>query len=235
LSVNLRKSHLEFRKNIMLKTLTAVIITIISFSIFISCGSDSKIKKEGSKKLDTHHSPNTSKQSNPPPTPKVKLKVSDALVRENKVARAFQADLERFILAVCVPSEKLYLEELTSSLLKNHPRSYAKTNKEDGKSFCIHEIYYNKNAISRIFYTRTEGGHYSDQISLWSLNKKTNDLKELILFSEIKKEGFHQEIKTSIATPYIFTVTQTDDPDSKKPIKTVKKYKLLDNGDIVSM
>ena len=218
-----------------MKTISRAILTIISLSILISCGADGTIKKDRSKKPDDTNKTRNSQESNTPPVPQVKLKVSDALVRETKAARNYQADLEKFLLAKCVSEEKLYLEELSPSLLKNYPRSYEKTKKEDGKSFCINEIYNSTHAISRIFYTRTEGGHYGDQISLWSLNKKTNNLKQLILFSEFGKEGFHQSIQSTIESPYIFTVIQTENSTAHKNLKTVKKYKLLDNGEIVSI
>jgi len=133
-----------------------------------------------------------SKTSSKPQIQKTK-KLTDAEKRLKELEIKNHADLDKYINQECDESTTINLSDLDFSLLKDYLYSSKRTNKKDSKSFCLHEIYNNAKAVTRLVYERTDGGPYGDIISIWSLNKTTNQLWQYHLFSEFEKGGYHQK------------------------------------------
>lgn len=211
-----------------IKRLSKLSFFLLVFILW-SCNNSTKDNSAEKKAMSQKQSSRKEKAS----PPEKKSSLSKEQQREVSAQQAFQADLEKFILSPCQESESVPLDKIDVHLLTHYKQSYELTKLEDGKSFCIHEIYNNSKAVSRIVYTRNEGGHYSDIISLWSLNKKTNGLKQLHLFSEFGKDGFSQKITADIINN-TFITTEIEDSRTKKNKITIKKWELLENGDITT-
>lgn len=207
--------------------LLALMALVISF---VQCDQQSQNKRDRNKDALKESEEALKKEKIRAPKDIV-VTVSDEMQRKVEAKRAFQKDLETFILSSCTESNKVPIDNITLSLLSDYKHSYENTQKEDGKSICIHELYNDDKRISRIFYTRTEGGHYGDIISLFSLNKKTNALRQLHLFSLFGSENYDQQVTTEIKGD-TFIVTEIENSKTKKNFKTVKKWTLFEDGDI---
>ncbi len=189
----------------------------LALLVLISCTS----KKENLETNDTHN----------PQTKKIK-KLTAAEKRIKEQEEINKSNLNKYIHQKCDESTAINLQDLQFSLLKDYLYSSVRTNKKDGKSFCLHEIYNNNNAVSRIVYERTKGGPYGDIISIWSLNKTTKQLWQYHLFSEFNKGGYHQKVSTKIEAPFTLVITEIVNSKTKVNEKTVNKFKLFENGDV---
>ena len=197
--------------SILIKSIYLLFILAI-----ISCHtSTSPEKKEASEKVIAPMNGDNLKQTPKIPKKKKVSSISAAkyhMLRDsqtysfqvNRFPKNYQKMVDRYAKLNCeditIPSKLIFDEKFRN----NFPQSSIKTNLYDGKLFCLKDLNLKNKTLGKLLFGRSEGGHYSDGISIVTSNSKTKSIYHLNLSSHFGREGFQKTIFSKLDGRTVF-------------------------------
>ena len=111
-------------------------------------------------------------------------------------ARVLKGEIDKYQSMQCEDKEFFNQHEFNLKLHIGYKNSSAQTRLTDGKSFCLKSMDLNEAAFAKLIYSRNEGGHTSDQISIVMLNEEKNKLSRLPLSYSFKRDGYELVVES---------------------------------------
>jgi len=116
----------------------------------------------------------------------------------DSIADRHQGMLEKYMNLECKERRSNLSEKYEFARISSYENSSEKTGKTDGQLFCWSDLIHNEGYTAKIIYSRNEGGHASDEITLVSIGKAAEAIYRLPLLAWYGRDGYESLIESEI-------------------------------------